>query len=183
LKPYKKNILLISWPIVPHVPYKEKKVFFQSVYKSIKKIKNVRLIIKPHPNESPEALKQHIKIWGMNDAKIIQTLNLLELLAVSDVMVMIWSMAAFEAIAMDVPVIAVNFAKKDYDKHIPYAEEKGAIEVRDEKQLFTNLTKLLEDKNYHDQVTKDGLNFAQKYVGPLDEKAAERIIKIIDDRN
>jgi len=176
----KKTVLLISWPIIAAVPLDEKKDFFLAVDRSVKKLPNAQLIIKPHPNESLGALQEQLKMWQMDSVRVIQNLNLLELLAISDVMVMIWSMAAFEAIAMRVPVIAVNFARKDYEKHIPYATEKGAIEVTNKNQLYSQLKRLLQDEQYHNQVVNNGLKFAEKYVGSLDGKASERIIKLLD---
>lgn len=176
----KKNILLISWPIIPSVPYAEKEAFFKGVYESVGKIQNSQLIVKPHPNESLGTLIEHLELWGMSNTPVIQSLNLLELLAITDVMVMIWSMAAFEAIAMNVPVIAVNFAEKDYGRHIPYAEEKGVVEVTNADELYLELKSLLENRKYYAERIQNGLGFGQKYFGSLDGKAAERIAEIIN---
>lgn len=173
----KKKILLLSLYSSNFIPVEEKKLFFQSSYAALQKIKNTELIIKPHPNESLDLLEEQIKQWKIKNATIISG-DLYELLFVSDLVLMIWSMAGFEAQIMKKPVIAVNFLNKNYNDYIPYGEKGGGIEIKKPENLYPAIKKLLEDKVFREKLIKNGEKFYQFYIRQPDGRAAQRIIGI-----
>jgi len=77
----------------------EKKMQFQAVYKAVEDINNCQLVIKPHPAENRQSLMQDLKVWKINNFILTDNkkIELYDLLNISKVVIIAWSMVGFEA--------------------------------------------------------------------------------------
>lgn len=174
----KKIILLISERPNLYLPKKEKKDIFLQVSQVAKKIPNTILVIKPHPTEKKYRLLEELKQWGITNAIVSDNkiVELFDLLKLSSVIVMVWSMTGIESMILRRPVMIINPHNKDFDKFIPYLKNKAAVQSDSIISLKNNLNIYL-DPNH--PKTKElinlGLKFTEYYVKKPDGNAAQRI--------
>ena len=183
IKPSKKKIvLLISDRPSSHLPKEEKQAIFIQVSEAVKNQPNSLLVIKPHPTEKQYRLKEELGQWGITNAIISDNhrIELFDLLKLSSVVIIAWSMTGLEAMMLKKPVIIVNPHQKDYDKHIPYLKNKAVV------QSYTSatLTEYLNIyTNPHHPKTKKliklGTKFSEYYIQKPDGQVAQRISKLI----
>ena len=166
------------------MPKKEKKDFFLMVVRAAKQYADAILVIKPHPTEKKYRLLEELKQWGITNAIVSdnQKVELFDLLKLSSVVVMVWSMTGFEAMMLKRPVIIVNPHRKNFDKYIPYLKNKAAVEAN----TLSTLSKYLAIfSNHQNQKTKaliaSGLQFARVYIRKPDSLAAQRVGRYILD--
>lgn len=178
----KKIILLISERPNLYFPKNEKRDFFLMVSQSMRQQKNLRLIVKPHPTEKRYRLMEELKQWGITNFIVSdnQKIELFDLLRLSSVVVMVWSMTGFEAMMLKKPVIIANPHRKDFDKYIPYLKNKAAVEANTESDLSHNLSIYTNHQNTKTKkLIVSGLNFAESYIMRPDGQAAKRIGEFI----
>ena len=175
-----KVFLLISFRQNPRIPLNEKKRFFQLCYQAVKIISGAKLVIKPHPTERIETLKQQVGKWGLTNSLITnnQEFELIDLLSISQATLLTWSMSGFESLLAGVPVVVVNPTGKNYDDIIPYVKDQGAQLAVSSEQLNSILNKL-SDNAYKQQWVNQGKQFVSSYIKIPDGLAAERIVKLL----
>lgn len=176
----KKIVLLISFHLSGLISAEEKRALFQSTSSVVNKISEAQLVIRPHPNEPISDLKAEVGNWGIKNAKIDSNSSLHELLFISDLVVMAWSMTGFEAMIFEKPVVTCNFFGKDYDQYIPYVSKGAAIEAKTEQELEETVKTLLFDKLAMQKLITQAKKFVEYYLGRVDGKVAKRIINIIN---
>lgn len=183
IKPTKKKIiLLISERPNLYLTKKEKKDYFLLVSQAIKNLPNTILVIKPHPTEKKYRLVEELKQWGIANTIVSdnQKIELFDLLKLSSVVVMVWSMTGFEAMMLKRPVIIVNPHRKNFDKFIPYLKNQAAVEANTISSLFQNLDIYLNPQNSKTkQLIASGLKFSQHYIKTPDGQAANRVCQAL----
>lgn len=178
----KKIVLLISERPNLHFPKNEKRAVFVMVSRVVRELKNTILVIKPHPTERKYRLSEELKQWGINNAVVSDNhkIELFDLLKLSSVVTMVWSMAGLEAMLSGRPVVIINPFHKDFDKFIPYLKQEAAIEANNAKNLKKLLSVCLDKKNAKTKkLIKSGYNFARSYINYSSQQASENIAQFI----
>ncbi|OEU41769.1 hypothetical protein BGV40_13095 [Methanosarcina sp. Ant1] len=149
---------------------------FEAIFKAIRVLKNVKLIIKQHPAEEIKYTKQ-IKMYSEKykvEAIIVPKYSdTIELLFICDLMITKASTTAREAIAIGKPVIIFNLSGKP--DILEYVKEKVAIGVYREEELKSAIEiQLKEDKNLND----DREHYISKYLYKIDGVSSDRLIQV-----
>lgn len=135
-----------------------------------KKYKDYKLIIKLHPNENGDAIKDQIKAYNSR-AEIFHS-KLQELIIISDVVITEFSAVGLEAIILDKPLITINLTGEE--DRVAYAETGAALGVDNLNDLDKIVFKI-----FYDLETKENLGKNRKKY-KNDGKATERIVKIVE---
>jgi|GEM_PF-2868323 UDP-N-acetylglucosamine 2-epimerase len=178
----KKIILLISFRSKSEIPKEEKKDFFIFSSQAVKQLGSTILVVKPHPTEKRSNLLQELKEWGITNAIVADNnqLELFDLLKVSSVVVLTWSMTGLEAMMLNKPVISLNPHSKDYDKYIPYIKNSAVAEANSAEELIKHLKILTNQDHLQTKaLLKRGTQFTKKYIRPYDGQASQRIVNLI----
>lgn len=152
---------------------------FKAVFRTIQNLKNVILIIKQHPGEEKaytSMIKDHLNNYQINAIMTPKKSDTYEQLFACDLMVTKNSTTAMEAVALDKPVIVLNF-DKDPDA-VDYVKQGIACGVYKEEDLAPTIEKLLKDDL---ELAKNRQRFVEKYLYGIDGKATERVMKLIKE--
>jgi len=171
-------LLLVSFKSDWSVPLIEKKIVFKTVYSAIQRLSSkYLLIIKPHPSEDRNQLLQELKEWKISNVIVTDNtkIELFELLHISDVVAITWSMMGLEAIMYNKPVIVVNPLQIDYDQYIPYIANGGGIQTESINDLVEKLIKLSEKKQFKENQLLKAKKFISRYILPSDGNTCNRI--------
>lgn len=155
----------------------EKENTYSILREAFEKLPSYQWIVKVHPNENLEQLKNQLKLWGCRPSAVIQNIDICSLFYVSDLAVMVTSMAGLEAMVLKVPVIAVQPDKRfDESNIIPYVSSGAACLVRNAGELTQNMVHLLESNNDREQLLQRASQFAAQYILPPDGQTLDRIL-------
>ena len=120
---------------------------------------DVNLIIKLHPREIlkfSNLKKQIRKIFSKPELKktvfIRKEIDFYELLANSNIVVTLLSTGAQESIAMDIPVLQVNFTGKPYPKSYDFSTFGWKEPITDPDVMIKEVLSILNDKKRYDTV-------------------------------
>ncbi|MBU2472548.1 UDP-N-acetylglucosamine 2-epimerase [Patescibacteria group bacterium] len=177
-KKNKQILLLASFPSNWSIPLIEKKIVFKTIYSAIERLSSkYLLIIKPHPGEDRNRLLQELKEWKISNVIVTDNtkIELFELLHISDVVAITWSMMGLEAIMYNKPVIVVNPLRIDYDQYIPYVADGGGIQTTSINDLVGKLISLSENKQLKENQLLKARKFISRYILPSDGNTCNRI--------
>ena len=167
-----KKIILFATENLPKK--EEQEIIAKSVISTFKSLKDVHLIIKPHPNESDISLYQNlISKFELSEFSIITDINLYELLFVSDLVILSYSTVGVEAMRMGKPVISLNLLGLHDDALI--IQKNAAVVVRNSDELLPTIKQYLNSK-FSQKLIENGKIFAEKELGEIDGNAANRIV-------
>ena len=174
LEENKKIILLATTSI----PFDVRDRMTYATIKTIKKLKDCQLIIKLHPEESPDFYHKLIKKYGIK-AKIIEDLGLLpSLIKISEVVLISDSTVGLEALLYNKPLIDMDLTNKGY--YQDYVQEGVALGVRKEEDLLPAIISILENEVVRKNLEKNRKKYVYEHAYKQDGKAAERIVDIIN---
>lgn len=158
----------------------EKAAFYRTVIDAVRHLDAVPVVVKAHPNENLELLRDQLLTWGWPDARLTQSYDIHRLFRAADAAIMVTSMAGIEAMAMDCPVVAVQTRGKDFEgKYMPPYVTEGAAEhvaAGDPAALAATLRRLLTDPVARAALIARGRRFATRYVRPADGTLADRLL-------
>jgi hypothetical protein len=184
-KPIKKNkrkVLITTSPLVEDNFIEEEKYkeIIKNVIESITKLKNTKIQISLHPRETNIELYKKLaaKHENVEVIKKVDINYLYESLNNSDVVISSGSGSAIEAIILNKPVIYLNLFGKNTPYIQLYKDQKAVIETS-QKQLYTTLKRIFEDKKLKESMKRERENFIKDYCYKIDGKSTERIIKEI----
>lgn len=163
----------------------EKEAFYRTVAAAIPLLGEPHVIVKVHPNENLELLRQQVRAWGWPDAILAQEYDIHRLFGAAGAAIMVTSMAGIEAMVMGCPVVAVQTPGKDFEGEymLPYVSE-GVVErvdMGDPAALAAALRRLLTDGAARVSLIERGRAFAARYVHPADGRLAERLLCVIEE--
>jgi hypothetical protein len=149
-------------------------LFITSVIDSLKKIKNIEIIIKTHPAESVEYYQNLLKNYNCGNAAISRNSNLPELLQQSDLIISAGSTVLFEARIFKKPII--YFRQGKILLPAPLDEKSGLCVVTNTDELEDWSKKLLSG-----EISADISHKAiDEYIGPIDGRCTGRVMEVID---
>ena len=153
-----------------------RKKMFNSILKAMESLPNHELIIKLHPNESPDLIHNLMKLHGKS-YPVVKYYNIYELMVASEFYISRSSGSEFEAMLMDRDVIDINYEiNDDLYRYIEYGAAKRVLEP---KELLNILKKVINDKNTHNELKKGREKYISSYLYKFDGKASERIYDLI----
>lgn len=177
LDPSKKIVL---WTTQCHgISDAENKLNFHAVFDSISVIGDVQLIIKQHPGE-PERydtmIREHLEGYSLDAHIVAKDADTLGLLAVSDLVLVLNSTTGLEAVALQRPLIVMNFGgQPDIGD---YVQEGVACGVYRPEDLKPTIEQLLRDDT---RLAWNREAFIRKYLYSIDGGAAERVVALIEE--
>ncbi len=186
----RRNVVYIS---VAEEWYENEKLFL--ALKELAKVlpDDCNLIIKLHPRENKKRFSVENKIkhvFSKNELKktiiIRDEFDFYELLANSYIVISTVSTGLFEAIAMDVPVIQINFTGQRYPEQLDLSTFGGKRPITESNVLVNEVLTMLKDKTEYNKMLKmqDELkNRIFKNFGRCGEVIAETIIKICNGQS
>jgi len=175
IDPNKKLIFFASQPDSPQA----KELLFRSVFEAIKKIPNVQMIIKLHPNEYDKSLHEKIAKEVGIDVVITKDINLFELLYACDLMMTSSSTVAIEAMILNKPVVTVNLT--GMPDAMPFAKSGAAIGVYRAEDIYSVIVKALNDEQTRKSLESNRRKFVYDTAFKIDGQASRRIINLIKE--
>src|SRR5436309_2903977 len=166
-------VLFASQPFVQdrarRSPWDRAKII-ESVLTTSRQLPEARFIIKWNPAEQPEA--------GIDDVvSQVHRGNTLDLLRRSDVVLVVSSTVALEAMYLDRPVIFLGRADADSPFHPP--EDGAGIRADGPDELLQQLRSLLANPLLRERVTTGQRAFLSRSYAPLDGQAAMRVSALV----
>ncbi|NKQ39678.1 MAG: glycosyltransferase [Methanosarcinales archaeon] len=171
---------IILWTTQSHaLSYEENINYLKEVVVAIENMDNATLIIKQHPGEGQKytkMIKDYLSRFGIDAIMMQKDSDTYELLFICDLMIIKDSTTAMEAIALNKPVIVLNFSG-DLDV-VDYVEQGVALGVYNEGILKSTIEKLLENDS---DLKNNRKIYIEKYLYKIDGKATERVVNLIEE--
>lgn len=188
---YIKNVTYISvWSAM----FENKKLLLALKELRKKMPKDINFIIKLHPREVLRIInfkKEIKKIFSHSELEkttfIKKGMDFHEILANSDVVISTASTGITESIAMDIPLIQVNFTRRPYDIFYDLSSFGWREPINEPKVLIDEVLSILSDKKRYAEVIKKQRwlklnNRLFKNFGNCDKVIAETIMYICDEK-
>ncbi len=152
---------------------------FSAVYALPLHLKEIQLIVKPHPNEE---LNTHERLLGevshLHVRLAPKTEDAYALIAASDLVIIHRSTVGLDALVLGKQLIVFNLTGEE--DMIPYVKYGAAVGVYDKMSLLMNVKNLLINKNNFNKKLKTGRDhFIKDYAFMLDGKASSRMADVI----
>ena len=170
----------------------------QTTFRAFKKLRNelpedVNLIIKLHPRENlnESNVKEQMKSIltreeSRNTMFIRNEVDFYEIAANSNIVITATSTGMQESIAMDIPVLQVNFTGQSYPKEYDLSSFGWKEPINNPDTMVNEVLSILSDKRRYEEVIKKQRwlkNRMFKNFGNCGKVVAERIISICNERN
>ena len=168
------RIIYTTQPISISHGITKKNLFNQIISNFIKSKKHIELIVKMHPRDDQE---YYIDIFKeLRNVKFIEEAELSDLIKSADLMITGWSMTAYEALALGVPVIAINPNNIfNYKNRYPEDSVPVAVSLNELNGFYSEIGSL--DQIY--QFIAKRKKFIEWNNTYTDGKSAHRIAKTI----
>ena len=141
-------------------------------------MKNIKLIIKQHPNEEQiytELLLSNISRYKIDYILVPKNSSMNELLFISDLLITKNSSTCREAVLFAKPIIILDLSKKPYSSE--YIEEGVAKAIYSEKELREAIVGLLKDDA---ELAKNRARYINNYLYRNDGMATTRIVSLVE---
>ena len=153
-----------------------RKKMVKSILEVMESLKEYELIIKLHPNESPDLIVDLVKKSGRS-WPVIKYYDLYELIMASELLISRSSGSEFEAMLMDRNVVDINYEiNDDLYRFIEYG---AALRVYDPKELLNSLLIVLNDTKTKESLSVGRKKYIADYLYKFDGKASDRIYELI----
>ncbi len=173
----------------------DKKEYFNTIKKwinEIQKIKNLKVIIKPHPEEKEHLAEYRELIKDFDNIKLLETKSkeeLYKLISKSKLIVNFGSTVALESMILDKPIITItNFHNSkivEFERVIKRIVDSGAsVNVKKEEDISIPISQIIENKDLQNKLKEKRDRFVKDscYIidGKSSQRTAEMIKKILD---
>ena len=137
-------------------------------------VKNVSLIIKPHPRlpkENIEEIRKYTEKFKKDQVSLIENINTYELISISDLVIVAFSTIGLEAVFSNKPVISIQPGLKEKDPSI--ISKKGIIPAGYNKEDCKLIVKKALDENYRKKIVLRSQSFKKE------RNSTEKIKKLV----
>ena len=155
----------------------ENAVTIEAVCTAIKSLKNVRLVIKQHPDEGQEytaLLQEYMKRLDVNAIIPSRFSDTNEHLFAADVVLGKTSTTLMEAVILHKPAIVLNLSGQPDE--VEYVPEKVALGIYQKDELAPAIKKLLIDDA---ELASYRENYIERYLYKIDGKSTERVLDVM----
>lgn len=153
--------------------------YLGNILAALKKMDDIQIIVKPHPNESFPWYMDVAKAQGIDCFFMPKQASILEALYACDLMVAYQSTTITEAIILNKPVVIVDLFDSDYPAS--YEKYGVAIRVTKSKDIEPAIRSALYDKGVEQNMALSRGLFIKDHCYVMDGKASERVVKLIKD--
>jgi glycosyltransferase involved in cell wall biosynthesis len=185
LVPDRPLLVLVSKYVSLLFSIQEKEALYRTVSRAVGLLGNPNVIVKVHPNENLDTLRDQVRTWGWAQAILTQDYDIHRLFGAADAAIMVTSMAGVEAMAMGCPVVAVQTSGKDFEGEymLPYVSEGAAlrVEMGDSEALAEALRTLLADAEARTAAVERGRAFVARYLHSSDAELGDRLLDVVDE--
>jgi hypothetical protein len=136
-----------------------------------------KLIIRPHPDESPVEYERILKEEEFANATISTDVPLYSLLNASDIVFTGMSTVGSEAVLFDKPLICLNLSENPYS--VRYDEDGVALLVKSEKDILPTIETVLHNEKVRHELGEARKRFRESLAYKLDGHAAKRFVEAI----
>lgn len=166
----KKKIVVVGTQPLPQKDLSERLI--RTAFSALSRIKDIQVVVKIHPRERDLSLHRTlIAEYGLKDVKILQNVNILDLMFAADYLITGFSTIIAETAAMGkIPIIIDLFAEdyaESYGKHIPV--------VKTDSGLRHLILKLIKNKKYENYLKNKMKDLVAAQFGKIDGRSTERI--------
>jgi glycosyltransferase involved in cell wall biosynthesis len=187
LAPDRPLVIVVSKYVSLVFSAQEREAFYRTVVTAARQLGDVDFIVKVHPNEDLERLREQVGEWGWPEALLTKDYDIHRLFGAADAAVMVTSMAGLEAMALGCPVVAVQTAGKDYEgEYVPPYVSAGAVRRVDlggAAALADTLRLLLWNPAERQDMIERGRAFSARYVHSVDGRLGERLLALTEEIN
>ncbi len=137
------------------------------IFQVIKKLPDVKIIVKMHPTLGPGNEFVKNLIYKLNpNVKILQLESVLEVISSCDLMLNINtelfpSTVLYEGLILKKPVINLTMMDEKYD--FEFIKDNAVLSISDTDDLETSIRKILFDENFSSQLIKNSQQHLQRY--------------------
>lgn len=152
---------------------------FKALFETIQNIKDMTLIIKPHPIDRQrhvKMIKDYLNNYQISVVVSPSSSDTYEQLFICDLMITKDSTTAMEAVALNKPVIVLDLNYKS--DAIGYVKEGVALGVYKTEDLKPTIEKLLKNDS---ELAKNRKKYIEKYLYKIDGRATDRVVKLIEE--
>jgi len=152
-------------------------ILLEETAKAVKSVGDINLIVKLHPNEN---IRDFIKLVDEKDRKIIKIIDKIdirELIKISDLVIITETTVGLEAIAMGKPVLMINLTKRE--SLIPYVENGVAAGIHDTGEIENAIKRVLDDKGAKGDMNLKREGFVNHFLYLHDGNARKRASELI----
>jgi UDP-N-acetylglucosamine 2-epimerase len=174
VNPDRKVITLTTQPI------QMKELFMRLVLNAVKNLKNVLLIVKPHPSEGGKWYTDFIERMPTRNAMVLPPdYNTMKALCVSDLVITMFSTTALEAMMLAKPVITINLEKGTTS---PFAKGGSILNVSTSKELLEAINRVLTNDDFRRRLLSRQNIFLSEQLQGIDGQSSKRVINLINSR-
>lgn len=141
------------------------------------KASSLGVVVRPHPSEDPKFYQNIITELELTNAILYKEGALHPVINACDSFLTGYSTTALEAIILGKPVLLVN--PFGVEQGLPYASEGAAVEITSLDDLDSAVTDVFLNPDTRNRLAERRGPFLEKYVGPVDGKAARRVADVI----
>lgn len=172
-----KVLLALSSFVSQDLSESQKRAFFRCIGQGLKNTNGVGLVVKAHPNEDLNLLKNMLAEEGIQASQVAQNESLKSLLIASDAACMMFSQAGMEAIMADTPLFLIleNDQLPGFEDWVPYVREGGAVFVPVDGDFSAALSPILNDEVQRERRLHAAAAFREKFITSLDQDPVERM--------
>jgi hypothetical protein len=178
--PLDKKIIIITTEALDYRRRERTEELIMGVLNSVKERQDVFCIIKLHPRETINEYSQVLNIIKKQKLKamLVKDVDVLKLIAVSNLLVSRYSTTILSALIIGTPPISL------YDSdastiEADFLKTEATIKATNPSQLKRIIYHILDDENYLSLFLSRRQQFLENSIGIFDGKAAERVIKAI----
>lgn len=173
----KKIVALLTQPL-PSV--EERELVLNCMYKALKKLNGVQLVVKLHPGESNDSLHRRLlNEIGLENVIIVKNFDTYKLLFASDLVVAALSTTLLEATALEKPAILLDLFKRGYGSFLECKE--AMLEVNTEDELVDAINVALFGVDYSRKAEKGRSVFRYDHLYRMDGQASRRVADLINE--
>ena len=152
--------------------------YIRGVFAAIKNLPEFQFIVKLHPSEI-EDLEESIAIeMGLSELKIVQHVDIYELIAASDLIIFNNSTVGHETVNMQRPIVQVNLSPSESDV-FPCAKFGAALGVYSGGDIAAAISSVLFDETVRENLSAGRNRYINEYSHGVDGKSVERIVGFI----
>lgn len=177
-----KTILFVTQPtdsnFFPnyHWSFNELMSALTSTIDAVRDIPGVQVIVKLKPGDPYNAnIKEILEKYRSENLKIVERINLCDLIFSIDCMVTGWSTMALEAMIVGRPVICVKIDKKGGEALQNYIDSKAVLAVDNLDALKSDIEAVMNDADLRKRLIENGFKYADKYLFKRDGNSGLRV--------
>jgi CDP-glycerol glycerophosphotransferase (TagB/SpsB family) len=163
-----------------YVPRNDYMIILQKFLWELKDYPDICIVLKLHPfAHSVERYKELASRLKARNFRMVQNVNMLDLLELTDILVTVTSTVAFEAILLKKPVIRVDFFK-DSDFYLDYVAKGAMLMLERQEEIAPTVRSILDDDSLKRRLNRNAEKILDYYLYKRDGQVSQRTVDLIN---